>query len=757
MPLFPLTDEQRAVVAHPIGNHARVLAVAGAGKTTTMAHRIQHLVQNEGVQPERIAVLMFNRRARQQFQAKLATLMPPAQQPAVHTFHSYAYTLIQNAMQRRIVQGKFVWWINEHEELVRLTLKRAIQALEKQDLLPTEEVDTDIAGEAISLWKGSLIPPHRAGHRLNRYLPLVYAQFEHLRHEKNALTFDDFVPLAVNILTQGNSLRDEIRAQYSVIIVDEYQDVNYGQQRLIELLANERADIMVVGDDDQTIYEWRGARPQYIIHDFPKIFDDKPTLDYTLSHTFRFGATLAQCAQNVISFNTGRVQKKIIAHDIAKPADIHILHDEDALAVNRELAEQVVALVRDTQNPQEVIVLARMFSQLSGLEVEFINRQIPYRVIGRGAFFERREITALLDYLRLALRLEEAMGDEERELLLSVANIPNRRIKKDTLARLARQAGSRGMSAQDLLLRLTDGVGEYAAFSFYVQDSFAELLLALQHLRKRIQTTPNAGDVIAWLVAHIDYTEHFQDYYGKGEASHDRLVAVQAFIAFARELGKDVPAMLKHVAQMDTTHGQPRNNQIIMTTVYRVKGEEFDYVVVPNCDEGFMPFAYENDNAIYDREGMVSEPAPSAGINNERRLFYVALTRARKAVYIGATLPPKGDQKDTAVPTLSRFIEEMQMQPTAMLTQAIQRTATGNMASRNLLLRELKKHAGHRKIVAMLTHDYLPRMGITPPDELEQALHTTSEVAFKYKHYWPDAHPRDDDKPSKSWWDDLPF
>ncbi|MCZ7543299.1 MAG: UvrD-helicase domain-containing protein [Anaerolineae bacterium] len=148
--------------------------------------------------------------------------------------------------------------------------------------------------------------------------------------------------------------RESLRREwcnYDFVIVDEYQDVNYGQQRLIELVAGHWADVMVVGDDDQTIYEWRGARPHYILHEFERVFCNKEHRDYTLSHSFRFGPTIAQCAENVISFNTNRIKKPLIAHNVAKPAQIIVteITSEQPGDSYKDLAQQIFALAREVK------------------------------------------------------------------------------------------------------------------------------------------------------------------------------------------------------------------------------------------------------------------------------------------------------------------------------------------------------------------------------------------------------------------------
>lgn len=233
-----LTDEQKDVINHELGSHARVLAVAGSGKTTTMVYWAHHLIARQGVDPRSIRILMFNRLARDQFSDKLNELIPdPSRRPQVHTFHSFAYQVIRDATARKILPESLDRWLEEKEEQVRWTLLRVIEDLERQEIINIGTVDADMALTAISLWKGSLIPPERAGHRTNQDLPLVYKEFERLRRDANAITYNDFVPYVVQMLETEPKIKDLYIGKARVVIVDEYQDVNYGQHRLVDLLA----------------------------------------------------------------------------------------------------------------------------------------------------------------------------------------------------------------------------------------------------------------------------------------------------------------------------------------------------------------------------------------------------------------------------------------------------------------------------------------------------------------------------------------
>ncbi len=243
-----------------------MLAVAGSGKSTTMAHRIKHLVLDLNISPSAIQVLMFNNLARKQFKVHLDKVgLPENLQPSVHTFHSFAWKVINQCIREGILPASTQFWLADKAELIFLTVKRAIANLEKERRILPESVDPEIALLAISRWKGALIPPdpERASSHTSLYLPLVYQEFEKLRLAENALTFDDFIPVTINIFEDQSILSiNAMPENYDTSSLMKYQDQNFGQQCLIELLAGEQSDIMVVGDDDQTIYEWRGARPR---------------------------------------------------------------------------------------------------------------------------------------------------------------------------------------------------------------------------------------------------------------------------------------------------------------------------------------------------------------------------------------------------------------------------------------------------------------------------------------------------------------
>ncbi len=770
-----LTQEQQAIIHHPLGQHARVLAVAGSGKTTTMVYRIKYLVEELRQDPGSIWVVMFNRLAREQFEKKLAEeILELGKRPKVRTFHALAFELRTDAEKLGLLPKYKQLWTGDREELALVCVRRAIEGLLKEGLI-MDELDPEAALDAIGLWKAALIPPERAGHRTNPDLPLVYRRFEELRERELALTFDDFIPKAMELLEQNLRFRQRWSGRLTHLIVDEYQDINYGQQQLIRILAGERADVMVVGDDDQTIYEWRGARPHYILEGFKQDFANKPVVDYTLSHSFRFGPLTAQAAYNVVTFNQRRAAKPLVAHKALEVTRITILKDESeqATAIAAGMAEEIKCLVRKQGvKPAEIVVLGRTFVQLEGLQTTFIERKIPFRVLGQGPFFERDENRTLIDYIRLALAWQlpaaalkpwrvpkVSEGDaeasaQERDAahyrrigsgkgpyaeavrtVLAVANTPSRKLARIKLQQAVETGGKHGLRLGESLETLLDP--EESPLPDDRRAALEELVDFLRRIAERCNREPEwkAGEALQWLVESIDYYQHFEDYYGAGQSSEDRKMAVQQFIAFARRSGQRVREFIEYLSKLDPTLGLPEDQVIKMTTVHRTKGLEYDYVFIPDCTEGNMPVHIADDVGVYDKTGTVPEPPASPALESERRLFYVAITRAKKHVYIGTLdAPAHGQQLQSSTSLPSRFLEEMQLPPTEAFVEAIQQSLQRGVGEK--LATAIKNWPGHRALITYLVEQYL----VLPPADkkrLLQFLTTLPETPFQYTYTYP--------------------
>ena len=702
--MYDLTPEQEQVIHHPLGYHARVLAVAGSGKSTTLAHHIKSLIDTNQSIPSAMLVLMFNSLARKQFITHLDRVgLPSNLQPSVHTFHSFSYQVINEGIKANLLPARTQFWLSDKAEYIWVSLKRVINDLEKAKRVAQDTIDPEQAMHAISLWKGSLTPPNRAGSLIHPEYVLVYAGFEQFRQSQDALTYDDFIPTAITILENSPALYRRFCSGIQHLIVDEYQDINLGQQTLCELLAGDRADVMVVGDDDQTIYEWRGARPNYILTDFAQVFNTKPVKDYRLSRSFRFGPIIAQCAANVIACNSHRVEKPLIAMQADMPSSVLVFSEQPD--VTKELANQVQALtVHENVPPNEIIVLGRMYAQMDSLEAEFLQRKIPYRVDGQEPFFKRKEINTLLDYIRLANHLDLPMDRPSTAWLMNVANKPSRMLSRILVEKLCNAAQFRHLSPRNILQLSIDDPS--FGLSHWQTQPVRRLLDFLVDLEPKL--TSESSEVLSWMVDRLGYLAYFQEYYGNGESSDEKANAVTHFIEYVKLLKVNPLELLTQLSQLDTTQGKPDEELIIFTTIFRTKGLEFDYVILPQCDENLLPYLKGEQLDTYDlQKGRPSIP-PSNNLENERRLFYVAITRARKVVMIGTSGSP------------SRFLNEIQLPTTRELMTAVEWLARGCPDALPHLMESLQTSHHHPLIERNLLEGYLPDLrlsGLLPEGE----------------------------------------
>ena len=716
-----LTHEQRQIIRHPNGHHARVLSVAGSGKTSTMAYRIKYLMKECGVSRRKIQVLMFNRDAKIQFKEKLEEVgISREQQPNVDTFHSYAYRVINAAEQ--------VAWFGDHAELAILELRRAISTVAKKQEIDEDDLDLEDANRAISLWKGSLTPPDRAGYsgpKPQAYIS-IYQDFEQRRLAQNAITFDDFVPRTVTLLERDQRALLDRAGPLRYIIVDEYQDINLGQERLIELLASRGADVMVVGDDDQTIYEWRGARSEYILREFMTTFANKPHCTYHLTRSFRFGYSIAQASYNAIIHNTNRNEKLLLAHDPAEDSQITVVTEPDG-NVNRHLTEEILTLVKkENVAPADIRVLGRTYAQLNSLSTEFLLQHIPFKVLGRAPFIQADECQALLNYIRVAASLDEVPNDTISRRFLNIANKPSRFLARRDLSRMLENGRSDRRSLGKLLHETTQDPTHFK--NVHQQENLEDLTSVLEEIGRKISTDPEfpAGTLLDCIDQEIGLQTHYKSYYGDGEGSLVHTQNISTFKHYAHETGLNWKAFITHVDNADTTRKRPEHEWIKMTTIHSAKRLEFDYVFIPDCQEGFMPVFAESDDPSYDTKQPKREPKAAEWIENERRLFYVGITRSRKGLYIGAPAIQSTAQERQS----SRFIEELELYQTQEIANELIRAARHEEGHQ--LAHKCRRLAAFHTIVRPVKEHYSRYFTEDVRKELSTVLLSEAERPFRY-------------------------
>lgn len=625
-----LTDEQNAVVRHGTG-HARVAAVAGAGKTTTMVARVLHLLA-QGVPPSCLLVLMFNRAAREDFMAKLTRWAPAGQSlPDVRTFHSIGHRLSATLTRWGALAPRELLvheW--QRERLLRQALQQTLHddAARLEAALDGDRLEA--FGHFCELVKAELAEPQMLYERLDfgaetEHFVAAFDMVEALLEQHRLMTYGDLLYRPLRALEGDASLRQRVQGFLDHVIVDEYQDINEVQQRLLALLAGERAAVMAVGDANQCIYEWRGARPDTMLEDFTRIFGT--ARDYPLSTTFRHGDALALASNHVIVGNRQRPDQLCLAAPNNPQTRLAVASGGSALigALN--------VWRGSGRRLEEGCILVRSWALSVSVQLQLLRAGLPFRLTREDrSVFRLPLVQALAGYLHLA-RQPKLLHDPAHLLLL--LSQPTPFVARERLMALAtRLAGSQSWpESHDPLL---------AALKPFQRRNLKrrwELLCELP----RLAGWPPAK-LLGEIVERLDAAKILKRAAARREKGEEDVRLLDVLIEQAAELDHDPDAFIAllegaaHTATVPQEQASIDNAEgVLISTVHGAKGLEWPLVVVWGANEEDFPH-YSRDN-----------PLTPERLEEERRLFYVAITRAREQLVM---LHDGGDHRP------SRFIGE---------------------------------------------------------------------------------------------------
>jgi DNA helicase-2/ATP-dependent DNA helicase PcrA len=608
-----LTDEQLRIINHA-GGHARVSAVAGSGKTTTMVARVGQLLQQD-VRANQIMVLMFNKSARDSFaetmQQRLASTA--RQLPEVRTFHSLGMRLVNSFTRRGALPG----YTLVTEEFVQEKLARQVA-----NEVYRQEQDNDgwLAGDAIEEFltfidrvKSTVTGAAEVFRKLDlssrySYFVKAYDLFEKVRRERKIRFYADLIHEPLMAMLTDDELAAWVTDRVEHIIVDEYQDINEVQQQLLKILAGSKAKVMVVGDVDQCIYEWRGAKPEYITTRFQVDFPQPE--NYQLSFTFRYGHQLSLAANHLIAGNRKRDQKLCISHQTNEKTVITCLEEQKkhpALSVLSAWREQGRSL-------QDAVVLVRLFAQSVPVELALLEAGIPYRLEGNAQVFDCAEVLALTGYLKLVVGTMAEEGQESLEkMFTAMLSQPHLGIKRDDMALLVQNIAE-NPDAAVTVLRNWNG-SDLPPF-----------------IRKRVEETAGnwrwlvgcsssgrADVLLKQIVEKLKLYDFYHNFSARSATAENRVKTCQAFIDFAAAQKLSVRQLLAKISEFQNAGEVPAAETLLLTSVHRAKGLEWPLVILPGLEEGAFPFYRDRESGADDLE-------------DERRLFYVAMTRAIEQV-----------------------------------------------------------------------------------------------------------------------------
>ncbi|RDI95758.1 ATP-dependent helicase [Meiothermus sp. QL-1] len=635
-----LTDEQQAIVAHNEGP-ALVFAVAGAGKTTALVHRIERLVREEVFEPRKILATSFSRMAVDDLRQALSR-WPHTLGVQVSTLHALCYRILRKAEREGLWPGAEL-----REEAERILLQRAMQrarelrcswvseldGLEPEDFL--NYVGACKGNLQYADLKGAGLPPAalrvaaqaKAPEGLEWYLDL-YRLFEQVRREEGILTFDDMLMQGWEVLVRHPDLLQAVQRAFQAVLVDEFQDVNLAQSELLDLITAPHRNYMAVGDDDQTIYEWRGASPRFIL-EFARRYGAKK---YLIRDTFRCPLPQALLANQVIAQNPQREPKRLSPVRLGK-GRVHLCLPPHAPAQALALVDEVESLQAQGYRLDQMVVLLRLYAQTPYLEQLLLERSIPYQVVGSPPFYQRPEIRVLLSYLRLAL------GEGEAQDWFAVYNTPKRYLSRAVAEVVWRRAQEVG---------LEEALVQVAHQEVSAQRPLLELAELFFWLRSAAGAPAHA--VLEALERRLDYSRHLLR--GLPEVGAGRVEGVRVFIEYARDKGQ-VRDLLAHLRELVRWHDGTSAERLSLMSIHRSKGLEWPIVFLPDCNLGTFPYS-------------------SGNLEEERRLFYVALTRSSSHTYLYAlsSLPLSPFLQEAEVLEAAERLEKALAQPPEALSTA---------------------------------------------------------------------------------------
>jgi DNA helicase II / ATP-dependent DNA helicase PcrA len=640
--LARLNPAQREAVLHFEGP-ILVLAGAGSGKTRVLTTRIARLIEHHGVDPSHILAVTFTNKAAGEMRERIAKLI--GEMPTgmwVGTFHAIGARMLRREAQ---LVGRTASFTIYDEDDSLAAVRRIMERLK----ISTKTWSPKALRSAISGAKNALVSPEEyaklAMDPLSKAASLVYDQWERTLRDANAVDFDDLLVLPVRVLQQNPDRVAAYRERFRFLLVDEYQDTNRAQYEFVKLLAGADGNVLVVGDDDQSIYGWRGADIRNIL-DFERDFPSATVV--RLEDNYRSTPQVLDLANAVISANVGRRGKTLRA--TLPPGDavtqVATLDERDEAEF---VAEEIVTLSSGARalNHREIAVLYRTNSQSRALEESLRKRAIPYRLVGAVRFYDRREIRDLMSYLKLIA------NPADDEAFLRAVSVPRRGLGDatlETLGNIARDAGRP-------MLEIASDSARLAPLRPAARQALADFSSLILRQRENAKDS-SVDELLRNVIEEIRFADHLK---AEGPEGMERIENVKELIAGASEAVADeggelgltpLDHFLQHASLItDVDRQNPNADAITMMTLHNAKGLEFPAVFITGLEDGLFPLRRAQDTPDEMEE--------------ERRLFYVGITRAMRKLYLShARSRRRNGETMQCIP--SSFLQPI---PPALVTQ----------------------------------------------------------------------------------------
>ncbi len=676
-----LNPQQKEAVLHE-GSPLLILAGAGSGKTKVLTTRITHFVKNRDILPHRILAVTFTNKAAKEMRERIQKIVgAKVDFPFLGTFHSISVRILKvDGIHVGLEPTFTIYDSSDQKDLV----KEAMKTLN----IDAKSLNPSAVHSAISSAKNDMVTPKMyagmVGDLFTEQVSKIYPLYQTLLAERNAVDFDDLIMKTINLMQDNEEIRERYIDRFDQILVDEYQDTNKAQYSLIRMLAMKKQNITVVGDEDQSIYGWRGADIQNILS-FEKDFKNPKIIK--LEQNYRSTQIILDAAYSVINKNTERREKKLWS-DVKKGPLVQVYEAqneiEEAMFITKTIAKM------KTDDLKEIAVLYRANAQSRAIEEQFLKAKIPYRLVGGQRFYDRKEIKDVLGYMRVFYNPSDVLS------LQRVVNTPPRGIGPKTITEMINLSKDLSVPIVDLITNVAliddfkDDIKEYrkslgerdknkqdpnSLFAEekkkHVEDPFIEALLNFSDMLgdAKLQTSRpvinfgkrineirdymvnlNVSEFIKTIIENMDYLTYINDNTKEGES---RLENIKEFLSVASKydsmtIEAGLAQFLEDVSLIEEAQERDEKNEnkqvVNLMTIHAAKGLEFGTVFVAGMEEGIFP----HSRSLADMKEM----------EEERRLMYVAVTRAKKNLYLlyAITRTYFGNTQSNVV---SRFIADI--------------------------------------------------------------------------------------------------
>ena len=623
-----LNPAQREAVLHVEGP-LLVVAGAGSGKTRVLTHRVAHLIGAHGVRANEILAITFTNKSAGEMRERLEHMLGGVARAIwILTFHSACGRILRAEAPRLGFRSTFT--IYDSADQLRL-VRACLEELGKD---PKRFTPRGIHAQ-ISTQKNQLVGPGAYAERVASFwdqtVSDVYTLYQKRLHRANAVDFDDMLMLTVDVLERFPDAREKWQSSFRQILVDEYQDTNHAQYRLLQLLGERHGNVFAVGDPDQSIYAFRGADIRNIL-EFERDFSGTRTI--ALEQNYRSTNAILSAANAVIEHNAGRVPKQLWS-ELGEGDPVEVLEVEDEHSEARFVAAEIARRIADGWSAREIAVFYRTNAQSRVLEDVLVRQQIPYQVIGGPRFYERAEVKDTVAYLGVIVNPDDEVG------LRRILNRPRRGIGDTSVDRLAAHAAALGITLWEAL---TDpegaGVATAAARSM---RSFRQTMLSLMAEAQDLEVDEVLEAVLeqSGTLAALEAERTIE--------ARGRIENLEEFVGVAREFraSAEEPTLVRFLEEVQLQSAQDLITedvaQVTLMTIHNAKGLEYRGVFVIGMEEGIFPHA----RSIEENE-----------IEEERRLCYVGMTRAmERLTLIHASARSLFGRRAYNVP--SRFLDEL--------------------------------------------------------------------------------------------------